>query len=40
MAQVGLAWVLAKDYTSAPIVGITNLESFEDNLGMRFALAC
>ncbi|CAE6469559.1 unnamed protein product [Rhizoctonia solani] len=33
MAQVGLAWVLAKDHTSAPIVGITNLKNFEDTLG-------
>ncbi|KAG8704979.1 hypothetical protein FRC11_009404 [Ceratobasidium sp. 423] len=33
MAQVGLAWVLSKDYTSAPIVGITNLKNFEDTIG-------
>ncbi|KAF8686555.1 Aldo kereductase [Rhizoctonia solani] len=33
MAQVGLAWVLSKDHTSAPIIGITNLENFQDTIG-------
>jgi len=33
MAQVSLAWHLSKDYTSAPIIGITNLKSFEDTIG-------
>ncbi|KAJ1305388.1 hypothetical protein OPQ81_000403 [Rhizoctonia solani] len=33
MAQVALAWVLSKDYTSAPIVGITNIKNFEDTIG-------
>ncbi|CAE6480094.1 unnamed protein product [Rhizoctonia solani] len=32
MAQVGLAWNLSKDYTSAPIIGITNLKNFEDTI--------
>ncbi|KEP50313.1 putative aryl alcohol dehydrogenase [Rhizoctonia solani 123E] len=33
MAQVGLAWHLSKDCTSAPIIGMTNLENFEDTIG-------
>ncbi|CAE6477302.1 unnamed protein product [Rhizoctonia solani] len=33
MAQVGLAWHLSKDYTSAPIIGITSLKNFEDTIG-------
>ncbi|KAH7338034.1 Aldo keto reductase [Rhizoctonia solani] len=32
MAQVGLAWNLSKDSTSAPIIGITNLKNFEDTI--------
>ncbi|CAE6522342.1 unnamed protein product [Rhizoctonia solani] len=33
MAQVGLAWHLSKDCTSAPIIGMTNLENFEGTIG-------
>ncbi|CAE6476211.1 unnamed protein product [Rhizoctonia solani] len=33
MAQVGLAWHFSKDYTSAPIIGITTLKNFEDTIG-------
>ncbi|KDN37651.1 hypothetical protein RSAG8_10056, partial [Rhizoctonia solani AG-8 WAC10335] len=33
MAQVGLAWHLSKDYTSAPVIGITKLKNFEDTIG-------
>jgi len=32
MAQVGIAWVLAKDGVSAPIVGTTSLKNLEDIL--------
>ncbi|KAF7794643.1 hypothetical protein EIP86_005780, partial [Pleurotus ostreatoroseus] len=33
MAQVSIAWVLAKDGVTAPIVGTTNLDNLKDILG-------
>ena len=33
MAQVALAWMLAKPLVSAPIVGTTSLANLEDILG-------
>jgi aryl-alcohol dehydrogenase-like predicted oxidoreductase len=33
MAQVSLAWVLAKEGVTAPIVGTTSLENLNDLLG-------
>lgn len=33
MAQVAIAWVLAKDEVTAPIVGTTSLQNLEDILG-------
>ncbi|KAJ7661724.1 aryl-alcohol dehydrogenase [Mycena rosella] len=33
MAQVALAWVMAKDEVSAPIVGTTSLDKLEDLIG-------
>lgn len=33
MAQVALAWALAKDGVSAPIVGTTSLENLRDLIG-------
>lgn len=33
MAQVALAWVMAKDVVAAPIVGSTSLEKLQDLLG-------
>ncbi|EIM87559.1 oxidoreductase [Stereum hirsutum FP-91666 SS1] len=33
MAQIALAWVIAKDAVSAPIIGTTSLEKLEDNIG-------
>ena len=33
MAQVALAWILAKPGVSAPIVGTTDLSNLEDLLG-------
>ncbi|KAJ7108666.1 Aldo/keto reductase [Mycena epipterygia] len=33
MAQIALAWVLAKEEVSAPIVGTTSIEKLEDLLG-------
>ncbi|KAJ7466943.1 Aldo/keto reductase [Mycena latifolia] len=33
MAQVSLAWVMAKDVVTAPIVGTTSLEKLEDLIG-------
>ncbi|EIM87557.1 Aldo/keto reductase [Stereum hirsutum FP-91666 SS1] len=33
MAQVALAWTMAKDAVSAPIIGTTSLEKLEDLLG-------
>lgn len=32
MAQVGIAWILAKDGVTAPIVGTTNLDNLKDIL--------
>jgi len=33
MAQVALAWLMAQDGVSAPIVGTTSLENLTDLLG-------
>jgi len=33
MAQIALAWVMAKDPVTAPVVGTTSLEKFQDLLG-------
>lgn len=33
MAQIALAWVMAKPGVTAPIVGTTSLENLEDLLG-------
>ena len=33
MAQIGVAWILAKDGVTAPIVGTTNLDNLKDILG-------
>ena len=33
MAQISLAWCMAKDGVSAPIIGTTSLENLEDLLG-------
>ncbi|QRW27628.1 aldo/keto reductase family protein [Rhizoctonia solani] len=32
MAQVSIAWNLSKDYTTAPIIGITNLKNLHDTI--------
>ena len=34
MAQIALAWIMAKDPVAAPIVGTTNLKNLEDLIGM------
>ena len=33
MAQVALAWSLANDYVSAPIVGTTSLDNLKELIG-------
>lgn len=33
MAQISLAWIMAKPGVSAPIIGTTNLSNLEDVLG-------
>lgn len=33
MAQIALAWVMAKDPVAAPIVGTTSLKNLEDLIG-------
>ena len=33
MAQISLAWILAKPHVTAPIVGTTSLANLEDLLG-------
>lgn len=33
MAQVAIAWSLAKDEVTAPIVGTTSLENLKDLIG-------
>ena len=33
MAQIAVAWVLAKPHVTAPIVGTTSLDNLEDILG-------
>jgi len=33
LAQVTIAWSLAKDFISAPIVGTTSLEKLKDLIG-------
>ena len=39
MAQISMAWVLAKPHVSAPIVGTTSLANLEDILG-AFDVRC
>lgn len=34
MAQIALAWIMAKDPVAAPIVGTTNLKNLKDLIGM------
>jgi aryl-alcohol dehydrogenase-like predicted oxidoreductase len=34
MAQLALAWSLANDFITAPIVGTTNLDSLKELIGM------
>ena len=33
MAQISVAWVLAKEHVTAPIVGTTRLESLKETIG-------
>jgi aryl-alcohol dehydrogenase-like predicted oxidoreductase len=33
MAQVALAWILSKDYITAPIIGTTSLANLRDCIG-------
>ena len=33
MAQIALAWILAKDGVTAPIVGTTSLENLKELIG-------
>lgn len=33
MAQVAVAWSLAKPYVTAPIIGTTSLEKLKDSIG-------
>jgi aryl-alcohol dehydrogenase-like predicted oxidoreductase len=37
MAQLALAWSLANDFITAPIVGTTNLDSLKELIGMFIA---
>jgi aryl-alcohol dehydrogenase-like predicted oxidoreductase len=34
MAQLALAWSLANEFITAPIVGTTNLDSLKELIGM------
>ena len=36
MAQISLAWCLAKDGVTAPIVGTTNLDNLKEIVGTFF----
>lgn len=38
MAQVALAWILSRDFITAPIVGTTSLDKLKDLLGTFFFL--
>ena len=38
MAQIAVAWVLAKPGVTAPIVGTTSLDNLADILGTRYML--
>lgn len=38
MAQVALAWILSRDFITAPIVGTTSLDKLKDLLGTLFFL--
>ncbi|KAJ7633436.1 NADP-dependent oxidoreductase domain-containing protein, partial [Mycena polygramma] len=40
MAQVSLAWLMAKDGVTAPIIGTTSLERLEDLIGVLLRLNC
>lgn len=35
MAQIALAWSMAQDLVTAPIVGTTSLKNLQDLLGMH-----
>ena len=37
MAQIAIAWILAKPGVTAPIVGTTSLSNLEDILGEHFS---
>lgn len=39
MAQIALAWSLANDFISAPIVGTTSLKNLEDLIGKSDEMA-
>jgi aryl-alcohol dehydrogenase-like predicted oxidoreductase len=38
MAQIALAWIMAKDPVAAPIVGTTSLQHLEDMISKHFSL--
>ena len=40
MAQVAIAWTLAKDAVTAPIVGTTKLQNLVDIISMRLIMQC
>ena len=41
MAQIGLAWILAKDHVTAPIIGATKFEHLTDAIGAyNFIRSC
>lgn len=40
MAQISLAWIMAKPGVSAPIIGTTSMSNLEDILGKSSRLPC
>lgn len=36
MAQIALAWILSRDFITAPIVGTTSLDKLKDLFGTLF----
>jgi aryl-alcohol dehydrogenase-like predicted oxidoreductase len=38
MAQIALAWSMAQDLVTAPIVGTTSLKNLQDLLGMHIEI--
>ena len=40
MAQVALAWMLAKPGVTAPIVGTTSLHNLKDSIGVLSIFSC